>query len=91
MNRTSLRKIRGQGMSEYIIITALIAVSAIGIFAAFGDVLQDQTAGMAQEMSGQSGAERITSAQQAADAASDRADTASGLGDYDAANQDVTN
>jgi hypothetical protein len=35
---------RGQGMSEYIIVTALVAVAGIGLFAAFGDVLQNQMA-----------------------------------------------
>jgi hypothetical protein len=52
----------GQGMSEYIIITALIAVAAIGVFASFGDVISNQTAAMAQEMSGQSGAAEVTAA-----------------------------
>jgi type IV pilus assembly protein PilA len=34
---------RGQGMTEYIIIVALIAVAAIGIYQAFGDVVRAQT------------------------------------------------
>ncbi len=49
---------RGQGMSEYIIITALVAVAGIGLFAAFGDVLRNQMAGMSREMAGQSATAR---------------------------------
>ncbi|KQQ91783.1 Flp family type IVb pilin [Massilia sp. Leaf139] len=43
---------RGQGMMEYVIIVALIAVAAIGIYSAFGRTVRVQTAGMAQEISG---------------------------------------
>jgi len=35
--RKTLRKNRGQGMTEYIIIVALIAIAAIGIITLFGD------------------------------------------------------
>ncbi len=31
------KKTRGQGMTEYIIITALIAIAAIGVITLFGD------------------------------------------------------
>ncbi|MEI8612568.1 pilus assembly protein [Shewanella sp. PP-He15 brown] len=48
----SQRKIRGQGMTEYIIIVALIAIAAIGAFTMFGDVVRNQTASMAAELSG---------------------------------------
>lgn len=36
-------KVMGQGMTEYIIVVALIAVAAIGVYSAFGDVLRGQT------------------------------------------------
>ncbi len=37
-NRKSLKKkTRGQGMTEYIIIVALIAIAAIGVITLFGD------------------------------------------------------
>jgi type IV pilus assembly protein PilA len=49
------RKQRGQGMTEYIIIVALIAIAGIVVFAAFGDVVKNQTASMARELSGESG------------------------------------
>jgi Flp pilus assembly pilin Flp len=48
---TKARK-RGQGMMEYLIIVALIAVAGIGIYSAFGKTLRNQTAGMAKEVSG---------------------------------------
>ncbi len=73
---------RGQGMSEYIIITALVAVAGIGLFAAFGDVLQNQMAGMSREMAGQSGNQDITDAQTSATAAQNRAQQADSLATY---------
>lgn len=88
MRPVHIRRIRGQGMSEYIIITALIAVAAIGIFAAFGDVIQSQTAGMARELSGQSADGQIQSAQDSADTAVDRSSESTGLDNYDARNGD---
>jgi len=76
------RRQRGQGMSEYIIITALIAVAGIGLFAAFGDTLQNQMAGMSQEMAGKSGATDITRAGTTANTARTRAAQADSLSNY---------
>ncbi len=73
---------RGQGMSEYIIITALVAVAGIGLFAAFGDTLQNQMAGMSMEMSGQSGSQDIQDAQSSATTAQTRAAQADSLATY---------
>lgn len=42
----------GQGMTEYIIIVALIAVAAIGVYSFFGQAIRGQMAGMTQEISG---------------------------------------
>lgn len=72
----------GQGMSEYIIITALVAVAGIGLFAAFGDVLQNQMAGMSREMAGQAGTTDVTAAQTSATAARNRAAGAQNLATY---------
>ncbi len=36
-SKKQLRKARGQGMTEYIIIVALIAIAAIGVITLFGD------------------------------------------------------
>lgn len=44
---------RGQGMTEYIIITALIALAAISVVGAFGGVIQQQFYSMAQAMAGE--------------------------------------
>jgi pilus assembly protein Flp/PilA len=47
------RAARGQGMVEYIIIVALIALAAIGAFSYFGKSVRGQTAQMAQQVAGQ--------------------------------------
>ena len=49
------RLVRGQGMTEYIIIVALIAIAAIAAVGAFGGVVKDQFVAMAQELSGEQG------------------------------------
>jgi Flp pilus assembly pilin Flp len=69
-------------MSEYIIITALIAVAGIGLFAAFGDTLSHQMAGLSKEMAGQKADTEITAAQGSADTAVARANQADSLGTY---------
>lgn len=42
----------GQGMTEYIIIVALIAIAAIGMYKAFGGVVRGQTAAAASSLAG---------------------------------------
>ncbi|WP_025099746.1 hypothetical protein [Burkholderia sp. A1] len=81
-NRKNLRKQLGQGMTEYIIIVALIAVSSIGVYAFFGKTVRTQTAGLAEEMSGKSAKENIKSAQEEAGNATTDAKTKKGLGSY---------
>jgi len=76
------KKQRGQGMSEYIIIVALIAVGAIGVFTAFGGVIRNQVAAMAQEMSGKDGTANVTAAQTAGDAAKTSAAKVTNMGKY---------
>ena len=76
------RRQRGQGMSEYIIITALVAVAGIGLFAAFGDTLQNQMAGMSREMAGRSAATDIQNANGSATTARNRAAQADSLSTY---------
>lgn len=49
---TRRRRIAGQGMTEYIIVVALIAVAAIGVYSAFGDVVRGQTSVAAVALSG---------------------------------------
>jgi type IV pilus assembly protein PilA len=43
----------GQGMTEYIIIVAMIAISAIAVYQYFGQTVRNQTASMAEELAGQ--------------------------------------
>jgi len=46
------KRIRGQGMTEYIIIVALIAIAAIAVYSLFGDTLRSQTGNIAAELGG---------------------------------------
>ncbi len=50
--RQSARASRGQGMTEYIIIVALIAIAAIGVYTAFGDIVRGQTSAAASSLAG---------------------------------------
>jgi Flp pilus assembly pilin Flp len=70
MNTFAARQ-RGQGMTEYIIIVALIAIAAIGIYQAFGDIVRGQTSVAASALAGRDsgGAEDLV------DAAQDRSNT----------------
>jgi pilus assembly protein Flp/PilA len=52
-----LRKRRGQGMTEYIIIVALIAIAAIGVVGLFGDNIRDLFATSANALAGNEQAE----------------------------------
>jgi type IV pilus assembly protein PilA len=79
--KNALRKLksstrqRGQGMTEYITIVALIAVAAIAVYQLFGATVRNQTAAIAMEVAGKKGTPAIdqaaTAAQQAVDAAKD--------------------
>ena len=53
---------RGQGMTEYIIITALIAIAAIAAVSYFGGTVRAQVGGMAQELGGSDGTSTINAA-----------------------------
>tara|TARA_A100001391_G_scaffold131718_1_gene90929 strand:- start:46178 stop:46438 length:261 start_codon:yes stop_codon:yes gene_type:complete len=77
----------GQGMTEYIIIVALIAVAAIGVYRLFGDTLRNQTAGLAKEMSGQESDQEVSKAQTSANEASSQAGSAKDLSNYGEGNQ----
>lgn len=62
------RRQLGQGMTEYIIIVALIAVAAIGVYQAFGDILRGQTSVAASTLAGDNsgGARALVTSGQAA-------------------------
>lgn len=49
------RKQLGQGMTEYIIIVALIAITAITVYNIFGDTVRGQVGDMAAELGGGTG------------------------------------
>lgn len=83
-NPKALNKKRslGQGMTEYIIIVGVIAVAAIGVFGFLGDAIQEQTAGLATEISGGDAGAQITASQAAATNAAAAADTHKSLANY---------
>ena len=56
MMRKYLKQL-GQGMTEYIIIVALIAIAAIAVYTLFGDIIREQVGGMAAELAGGEGKE----------------------------------
>ena len=47
-----IRSKKGQGMSEYLIILALVAIATIGAVIFFADNVRDQIASIAEEISG---------------------------------------
>ena len=77
----------GQGMTEYLLVVALIAVAAIGVYSLFGQTLRSQTAGLALEISGQSSGSAVSSAQGSAGSAQSSAAQRKGLGNYGLDNQ----
>ncbi len=78
----SRRKVRGQGMTEYVIIVALIAIAAIGVYSAFGNVIKGQTGAMAAELGGKDGAKSAGKAKDQAQQANTRGNTTHNLGDF---------
>lgn len=72
----------GQGMTEYIVIVALIAVAAIAVYQFFGETVRSQTAGIALEVSGKSASSAISAAQSSADNAESEGTTKKGLSAY---------
>lgn len=78
---------RGQGMTEYIIIVALIAVAAIGVYRLFGDTIRSQMAGLAQEMAGTSGSTARGMAEDAAEKAENTGAAPKDLSNYYENNQ----
>jgi Flp pilus assembly pilin Flp len=75
-------KQRGQGMTEYIIIVALIAVAAIGVYSIFGKTVRHQMAGVTNELAGQSSQAELTQAKAQAVKATATATKSTNLGNY---------
>ncbi len=51
--KKTLRRARGQGMTEYIIIVALIAIAAIGVITLFGDNIRKLFGASADALAGE--------------------------------------
>ncbi len=86
MKLSNIKKIRGQGMSEYLIIVALLAVAGITTFGFLSGAARNQVASVAQEISGETGvAERDAAQADAGEAATDAADNR-GMGEFQDSN-----
>jgi len=81
-NRRLHARQRGQGMTEYIIIVALIAIAAIGAVTFFGGTVRGQVAGMARELSGQEADQMINRSKNQANRAMEQANADKGLSSY---------
>ncbi len=81
---TSQHLSRGQGMTEYIIIVALIAIAAIATTSFFGSTVRNQVAGMAASLAGnQTSADKaMTQATSAGRSASTEAGNDKGLNNF---------
>jgi Flp pilus assembly pilin Flp len=77
---------KGQGMTEYIIIVALIAVAAIGVYSMFGQTIRGQVAGLAGEVAGTGATAGKATATTAAAAAASKASESKGMANYDEGN-----
>jgi len=75
----------GQGMTEYIIIVALVAIGAIGVYNFFGKAVRDQTSAIACGLAGNqtcaTGQSNVANNTDAAGARQD-ADAAQGLSNF---------
>ena len=61
---TKRKRSRGQGMTEYILIVALIAISAIGVITLFGDNIKALFGMSADALAGETQVEKRTSRSQ---------------------------
>jgi len=65
-----LRGKKGQGMSEYLIILALVAIATIGAVIFFADNVREQISNLAEEIAGSDAAVALSATHQAAATAS---------------------
>ncbi len=79
----NLHRQLGQGMTEYIIIVALIAVAAIGVYQAFGKVVRGTTSVAASSLSGDSTNKGRTAATAGANAGGEAADKNKTMKDFE--------
>ena len=76
---------RGQGMTEYIIVVALIAIAAIGVYTAFGKTVRGQMAVTAQALAGNSAGDARSEVNDAGEDATAQAERGVQLDNYDQA------
>lgn len=76
---------KGQGMTEYIVVVAVVAVAAIGVYSMLGQTIRNQTAGIAQEIAGSDAGAAINAATASATSARTQANVRKDLKNY---NQD---
>jgi Flp pilus assembly pilin Flp len=78
------KKQLGQGMTEYIIIVALIAVAAIGVYSAFGHTLNGALGSITGAVGGQTGdmTNGLAKAKEGADNANAAANQTVGMDTY---------
>ena len=76
----------GQGMTEYLIVVALIAIAAIGVYTAFGKTLRGQMAVTAQSLAGKSASSARSEANTGGEDAEAQASRTVQLDNYDQAN-----
>lgn len=81
------RRQSGQGMTEYIIIVALIAVAAIGVYQAFGDIVRSQTSVAASTLAGQDSKGARDNVKTAGTASNDRGQGKKTLEDFEKASK----
>ena len=77
MLKTRIKQL-GQGMTEYIIIVALIAIAAIAVYGLFGDTVRQQMGIMTGELAGSSVSTTRTTTTDI-----EAADDAAGLKDFE--------
>jgi Flp pilus assembly pilin Flp len=73
---------RGQGMTEYIIIVALVAIAAIAVYAYFGQDVRGQMSSISSQLGGKTGATGLGNAQQAVTKANTEGTNVYNMGNY---------
>lgn len=79
----SMQRQAGQGMTEYIIVVALIAIAAIGVYTAFGKTVRGQMAVTAQALGGNGADGARAEANEGGDEAEEQAGRNIQLNNYD--------
>lgn len=77
------RQQKGQGMTEYIIVVALIAIAAIGVYTAFGKTVRGQMAVTAQALAGNVSGDARSEVNDAGEDATSQAQRGVQLDNYD--------